>query len=383
MLKLSQKAVPPAISAQLAACVLVCAIVSVDPACAADPTPADTVAVTITDAGCSPAALSVLPGKTVFQIRNSSRRALEWEILKGVEVVEERENIIPGFVQMLTTALEPGSYLMTCGLLSNAKGTLQVTAAGATGPVGVPELVQPIADYKGYVMHETDAMLATTRDLVAAVKAGKVDEATRLYAPAHQYYERIEPIAELFNDLDSSLDARADDYERKEADPAWMGFHRLEKALFADHTTNGMGSVADKLLTDAIDLRTRLNALAITPKAMVGGAADLIEEVASKKISGEEDRYSRTDLWDFQANVDGAQKIVALLRPLIEARDPSLISRTDTNFDKVNAVLARYRTSDGFAGYGALTSTDRNALKGPVTLLAEDLSKLRGTLGVD
>ncbi len=366
---------------RLAACTLAGTLGAAAPALAADAT--GPVLVTVTDTGCTPATLTIPAGKTVFKIRNSSRRAMEWEILKGVQVVEERENIVPGFVQSVTATLEPGSYAMTCGLLSNAKGTLQVTTALTTGPASGPELTQPIADYKGYVTHETGAMLAATREFVAAVKAGKLDEARRLYAPAHQYYERIEPIAELFNDLDGSLDARADDFEKKEADPAWMGFHRIEKALFADHTTDGMAPVADKLMADTTDLQGRLTALAITPKAMVGGAAELIEEVASKKISGEEDRYSRTDLWDFQANVDGAEKIVTLLRPLIAARDPDLITRTDANFGTVDAVLARYRTPDGFAGYDALTPADRTALKGPVTLLAEDLSKLRGTLGVD
>src|SRR5476649_1188809 len=57
------------------------------------------VAVTITDIGCEPNTLSVPAGKTTFKIKNQSKRAVEWEILDGVMVVEERENIIPGFVQ--------------------------------------------------------------------------------------------------------------------------------------------------------------------------------------------------------------------------------------------------------------------------------------------
>ena len=59
---------------------------------------------------------------------------------------------------------------------------------------------------------------------------------------------------------------------------------------------------------------------------MVGGAAGLIEEVAASKISGEEDRYSHTDLWDFQANVEGSQKIVDLLRPQLQKANPEFYS---------------------------------------------------------
>jgi iron uptake system component EfeO len=273
---------------------------------------------------------------------------------------------------------------MTCGLLSNPKGTLEVRAGSIEHVVpSLLDLVGPIAEYKLYILRETDALVADTQQFVAAVKAGRLADAQRLYAPAHQHYERVEPIAELFNDLDNSMDSRADDFEQKEADANWVGFHRIEKAIFADRTTEGLAPIADKLLADTTDLQKRLSTLTITPKAMVGGAAELIEEVAAKKISGEEDRYSHTDLWDFQANLDGAQKIVTLLRPLVQARDPELAKRVDDNFVKVDAILARYRTGDGFKPYTAVTASDRNAFKGPVSVLAEDLSKLRGTLGIE
>jgi iron uptake system component EfeO len=348
-------------------------------------TKATPIAVTVTDKGCEPSSLSVSSGKTTFSIRNASRRALEWEILKGVEVVAERENIVPGFVQQLTATLDPGAYQMTCGLLSNPKGVLRVAAnsEAKAAPPSPLDLVGPIAEYKVYVTNEARALTEATRTFAAAVKSNRIGEAQRLYAPTRQHYERIEPIAELFNDLDGSIDARADDFEQKEADPTWTGFHRIEKALFADHTTPDMGPIADKLQADTQELRKRLTTLTITPKAMVSGPAELIEEVASTKLSGEEDRYSRTDLWDFQANVDGAQKIVALLRPLLRPRDPQLVNRLDANFRKVDAVLAKYREGDGFQSYESVSATDRNALKGPVTVLAEDLARLRGTLGVD
>ena len=180
------------------------------------------------------------------------------------------------------------------------------------------------------------------------------------------------------------MDAREDDFDKKADDPSFLGFHRIEKAVFADGSTAGLGGVADRLMADTLDLQKRLADLAITPKAMVGGAADLIEEVASRKISGEEDRYSRTDLWDFDANIDGAQKIVDLLRPLVERRDPSLDARVRDNFAKVDVLLGKYRSGqDGFESYEKLTDHDRNGLKGPVTILAEDLSSLKGTLGVE
>ena len=361
-----------------------CAAGALGAARAADVAP---VGVVISDKGCEPANVAVAPGKSVFKIKNDSRRAVEWEILKGVDVVEERENIIPGFTQTITATLDAGDYQMTCGLLSNPKGVLTVAATGAAeakpAAVSPMDLVGPLAEYKVYVGREVDALVTETRAFTEAVKAGKLAEAQKLYAPTRQHYERIEPVAELFNDLDGSMDSREDDFEKKAEDPAFTGFHRIEKGLFGDKSTAELAPFADKLMADAEDLHKRISGLSITPKSMVGGAADLIEEVASKKISGEEDRYSRTDLFDFQANVDGAQKIVALLDPLVQKRDPALVTRVKGNFAKVDAVLAKYRDGQGFESYDKLAPEDRNRLKGPVTALAEDLSTLRGTLGID
>lgn len=344
------------------------------------------VKVTVNDKQCEPMTLTVNAGKTQFLILNHSQKALEWEILKGVMVVEERENIAPGFSQKMTANLEPGEYDMTCGLLSNPKGKLIVKAAGGAQPAAKSDLMSlegAITQYKAYVTAETAALVEGTKAFTDAVKAGDIEKAKSLYAPTRQHYERIEPIAELFSDLDGSIDAREDDYEQKAADPKFTGFHRLEKALFGDNSVKGMDTYADQLYRDVQDLQKRISELAFPPGKVVGGAAGLIEEVAASKISGEEDRYSHTDLWDFQANVEGSQKIVELLRPQLQKDNAELLAKVDANFKKVNTILAKYRAKEGFETYDKLTDADRNALKGPVTALAEDLSLLRGVLGLD
>ena len=225
-----------------------------------------------------------------------------------------------------------------------------------------------------------DRLAATTAAFTAAVKAGDLAKARELYAPTRVDYETIEPIAELFNDLDGNIDSRADDHEKKEADEGFIGFHRIEYGLFEKKSTEGLAPLADKLNKDVIELQTRIKTLTIPPEKMVGGAAALIEEVGATKITGEEDRYSHTDLYDFQANVDGARKIVDLLRPLTVKADAKLVEAIDRNFTSVDQILAKYKVGAGFASYDKVTPEDRLALQGPVTKLAEDLSKLRGTL---
>jgi len=226
-------------------------------------------------------------------------------------------------------------------------------------------------------------LVTDTKAFTDAIKAGDIEKAKALYAPTRQHYERIEPIAELFSDLDGSIDAREmitsknPPIRNSPVSTVW------KKALFGDNTTKGMDKYADQLYTDVVDLQKRISELAFPPSKVVGGAAGLIEEVAASKISGEEDRYSHTDLWDFQANVEGSQKIVDLLRPQLQKANPELLAKVDANFKKVDTILAKYRTKDGFENYDKLTDADRNALKGPITALAEDLAQLRGVLGLD
>src|SRR5690606_13556108 len=207
-------------------------------------------------------------------------------------------------------------------------------------------------------------LVGDTTRFVDAVKAGDIDEAAALYAPGRQAWERIEPIAELFSDLDASLDARADDYKGGESDPGFTGWHRLEYAIFSRKSLEGTAEIADRLLADTLDLQQRIVALPLEPKPVVGGPAVLIEEVAATKISGEENRYSGTDLWDFRANVDGSQKIVELFRPLIAKADPELLAEIDANFATVDEALETYRRGEGWAHYGEVTDADRNTLKG-------------------
>ena len=266
-----------------------------------------------------------------------------------------------------------------------AEAAASAAAASAPAVDYSAQLAAPIAEYKKYVSSELEGLLTQSKAFAAAIKAGDLKKAQGLYAITRQHYERIEPIAELFSDMDAAIDAREDDFKQKAADPKFTGFHRLEKALFGDHTTKEQAQYADKLVADITELNKRVATLDIPPAKMVGGAAGLIEEVAKTKVSGEEDRYSHTDLWDFQANVDGAQKIVELLRPLLQQASPDLLAKVDDNFKTVDALLDKYRSADkkGFVSYDKVTDADRTAMKGPITALAEDLSKLRGVLGLD
>ncbi|MCX2898051.1 iron uptake system protein EfeO [Pseudomonas mandelii] len=270
----------------------------------------------------------------------------------------------------------PFALLLTLGLLN-----APLAALAATAPL---DLVGPVSDYKIYVNEQLDELASHTQAFTAAVKKGDLATAQKLYAPTRVYYEQIEPIAELFSDLDASIDSRVDDHEQGVTAKDFTGFHRIEYSLFAQKSTEGLSALADRLNADVQDLQTRVAGLTFPPEKVVGGAAALLEEVAATKITGEEDRYSHTDLYDFQGNIDGAKKIVELFRGKIAQQDRAFIAKVDKNFASVDKILAKYRTVDGgFQTYDKVKDSDRKMLVGPVNTLAEDLSMVRGKLGLN
>ncbi|WP_397452268.1 iron uptake system protein EfeO [Pseudomonas sp. NA-150] len=268
----------------------------------------------------------------------------------------------------------PLALLLTLGLF-------QTPLFAATQPL---DLVGPVSDYKIYVTEQLDKLGTETQAFVDAIKKGDLATAKKLYPTTRVHYESIEPIAELFADLDASIDSRVDDHADDVHAKDFTGFHRIEYTLYSEKTTKGLGELADKLNADVKELQTRVAGLTFPPEKVVGGAAALIEEVAKTKITGEEDRYSHSDLYDFQGNVDGAKKIVELFHPQLAQQDKAFADKVNKNFATVDKILAKYKTKDGgFETYDKVSEKDRKALIGPVNTLAEDLSTLRGKLGLN
>lgn len=261
-----------------------------------------------------------------------------------------------------------------------ALGLAVLLVGGAVGPVRAEvsplALVPPITEYKLYVTQSLQALVKDTDAFTAAVKAGDVAKAKALFAPTRTHYEQIEPIAELFSDLDASMDSRADDHELAEKDPGFTGFHRIEYGLWIDNSTAGLEPFAEQLMTDVHQLRDRITSLVFPPEVVVGGAAALMEEVAATKISGEEDRYSRTDLWDFQANVDGAHEAFEALEPILARRDPELVETLDARFESLQGLLDAQRKGDGFVSYDQVPAAEIKALADAVNAVSEPLSRV-------
>jgi iron uptake system component EfeO len=301
---------------------------------------------------------------------------LELKNTDGI-ILGERENIVEGIDGSFTLDLQPGRYTLNCpngdkednGVLvvTGKAAPTQVTAAAAL-------LQKATAGYHAYVVAQTAQLVVGTRRFVAALDAGDLAGAKSMFGPVRIHYEAIEPVAESFGNLDPEIDARINDVD----DPAaWTGFHRIEQILWVKRTTDGTNALGAKLLTDVETLQRRVRTLSFQPAQLANGGVELLNEVAGSKITGEEDRYSHTDLSDFQGNLTGARVAFDLLRPaLVERGDATLARTIGARFATVQQGLDRYKRSTplGFATYDELTAGDRRAFAQQIDALAEPLS---------
>ena len=231
------------------------------------------------------------------------------------------------------------------------------------------------------MLGEASTLIEETAAFTDAVRAGEMDAAKAAYAPSRYHWETIEPIAGLVEEIDGAVDARVDDFA-DENDPAWTGWHRIEYLLWEAGDVDAAAPFADQLDADIATLNDQLAQLELPPAAVAMGAAELVEEVSEGKITGEEDRYSHTDLWDFAANIEGARKVNELLTPAVQSRDADLVAQIEDGFARVEEGLAPHRDGAGWKSNTELTDEDRAQLAADLGDLAESLSTVPGTLGL-
>jgi FTR1 family protein len=338
-----------------------------------------TVELKLTDAGCSPSQLKLDAGRTTFKVTNAGTgRVSELEVLQGSRILGEKENLVAGLSGSFTLTLQPGVYTLSCpGGTTAATGVVSVGGQAVAASTD-PQLQAAVTGYKQYVHAQAVTLVAQVRSFVAAVKAGDVEKAKSEFAAARVPYETIEPVAESFGTLDPDIDARVNDVEKGQP---WTGFHRIEQALWEKHTTKGMGPIADKLLADVQTLEAKTRTLAYQPDELANGANGLLDEVASSKITGEEDRYSHTDLSDFRANVTGSQTTFGLLAPALKAKDPELEADIAARFDAVQKELDTLGPGGKFPSYDTVDDAERKQLAKLVDDLAKPMAQISAALG--
>ncbi|WP_111766698.1 iron uptake system protein EfeO [Nakamurella deserti] len=347
------------------------------------------VAVAVTDAGGCVATPDTVPaGAVTFNVTNVDAVGVsEVELLSDQRIRGERENLAPGFDATFTATLDGGSYELYCPGASTDRTPFTVTGEAAVSSGDTAALLQQATvDYADYIDSQVGFLTEAVAALQTAIDAGDLTAAQNAYAAARPYYERIEPVAESFGDLDPAIDLRIGDV----GDPAaWTGFHPIEQLLFEGGTTVGAEKLAATLVTDIGELQSRTAELSANTRAdaadgdrylvdeVANGAVALLGEVQASKITGEEEFYSKIDLLDFQANVEGSLQAFAALKPALNEIDPALVTDVGTRFDTLLALLDTHRDPaavGGFTLYDDLTDAQITELSNALSTVIEPLS---------
>jgi len=275
------------------------------------------------------------------------------------------------FSLLSTTVLAGSLLLAACNGTEESSSTPQETKASIN-------LQAEVDAYKTFALDQMDSFLLETEKFVQAFLAGDIEKAKQLYPEARMFFERSEPIAESFGDLDPRIDGRLADIEEEgKGKEEWTGYHKLEYALWVENTTQGYEEVAKQLLADTKELHALAQTVEVEPDLMITGAVDLLNEVSTSKITGEEEIYSHTDLYDFKANIEGAEKIFNILREQISEKDSELVKTLEERFAAVNQLLAIHETAEGgYISYEELTEEHTKALAEAVNQLGEPLSQM-------
>ncbi|MER8025830.1 iron uptake system protein EfeO [Glutamicibacter protophormiae] len=344
------------------------------------------IAVTASDDACTLASATAAGGTLKFTVKNEGTKVNEFYLLAedGLRIVGEVENIGPGVSRDLVVMAPEGSYFAACkpGMVGDGiRSPFTVTAAAAGQEVSADRAAQQktaVDQYAAYVKDQSQQLLAGTEDFAAAFAAGEEATAKELYPQVRMHWERIEPVAESFGDLDPILDAREADLEEGQE---FTGWHRAEKDLWAPKGYTKMTQaqrqqIADGMVENTAELATRAQALEFTPDKLANGAKELLDEVATGKVTGEEEAFSHTDLWDFQANLEGAKIAYQDLAPLLKGTEDALDAELAQNFATLQEQLDAYRVGEGFKYYDQLSTAQVQELAAGVDALSEPLSRL-------
>jgi len=335
------------------------------------------IAVQATDSQCGVATATAPAGTITFQVQNTGSKVTEFYVYgAGDRIVGEVENITPGLSRELKVEItEPGTFTTACkpGMVGDGiRAAFTVTGTAQPGSAD-QKVGKAIADYQAYVAEQSTELVAGTEAFVAAVKAGDVAKAKSLYTPARQPWERIEPVAESFGDLDPKIDGREDVVE--EGLP-FTGYHRLEKDLWVDGLKPDSSAIADQLLADVKTVAEKATAVDFTALSIANGAKELLDEVATTKITGEEERYSHTDLADMKANLQGSQSALEVLRPVISERQADLASALDQAFTTISQALDAFQKGTDYAPLTDLTPDQVKDLTVRLDALSEQVAQV-------
>lgn len=344
----------------------------------------------VSDKGCAPNWSVPGPGRTIFDVRNTSPHTVF-----SVQLINARDTKVYGKLELvapqtevpLDVVLPPGSYSFRClgsdGYTYNSKVERvegPAVSAKPLTPVTPIELAGAMQTYRLSLRPLMKRLVADTDRLADAVRAGRLTAARTLWLPAHLDYSRLGVAYGTFGTFNDEINGRPLGLVGGVHDPHFQGFLRLEYGLWHGQPRSELEPVASALdrtvRTLARQFRT-FTMLNWTNTDLPLRAHEILENTLQFELTGETNEGSNTNLATAWANVQGEGLALDALKPLLRTRDPRLLTNATTAVTHLASSLSAYKQPSGrWTGLESLSTPERERLDSTLSGLLEQLEKI-------
>ncbi|MFJ2192825.1 iron uptake transporter permease EfeU [Kitasatospora sp. NPDC087861] len=349
-----------------------------------------TATVSVSEQECGKGFTTPVPGQQVFQMHNTGDKVSEVYLVNPASgaVYGEIEGLAPGTTRALTATIGSGDYAWRCvptGGKSVTSASVHVTGGGevkAVKPVAEDDLKGPLDTYKDYVNKGLATLLTQTQKLQADVHGGDLATARADWLTAHLQYASLGAAYGTFADLDGRIDGRPDGLADKIQDKDFTGFLRLEYGLWHGQSAADLTPVADQLTADVAKLGQDFPGQDFDPGDLPLRAHEILENTLQFELTGDTDQGSGTNLATTQANLVGTQELLTVLQPLLDERDPQLLTRVNAGMKRVGDLVAAAHGPAGWTPLEQIPADARRQLDGATGELLEDLAPIPALLEI-
>ncbi len=334
-------------------------------------------ALTVDAYDCGGGWTSAKPGKQNLLIANTGIATTEVYLINpdSGAIYGELVGLAAGTSDQMPVVLGDGTYALKCwpadadpvtGPAVHVTGGASAAMAGAVTPGVLPvsraDLTGPVKQYQSYVENGLGQLKPLVQKLQADIAAGNLDAARADWVPAHQQYERLGGAYDAFGDVGDAIDGLPNDLPGGVGDSGFGGFHRLEYGLWHGQTAAQLTGPAGDLVASVDKLAAEFPGAQIDPLQLGLRTHEILEDAVRFELSGQSDQGSGTTMATIDANIDGTQALLGILRPILTPRDPDL-PRIDAALTRLRGLVEAQRHADGsWTPLTQLTNPQREAL---------------------
>lgn len=234
------------------------------------------------------------------------------------------------------------------------------------------ELASEANAFKSYIEGQMDDFVKDTELLALLVKEGKLEDAQKLYPLVTMYYERMQPLASNFLELNKKINTSLG--EDKEAEGT--GFAKLAYGLFNEKKTAGYEEVAEQLVTNIKELQLQLPSTDVTENNVLDATVTMLNQLATERLANESD--ANNEVYIAKAQTEVAEQVVKIF---MNRSTTESAAKATEQIAKLNEVIAYYEVGkQDYVNYSYFTSKQKEELTIAINNVKKALQKMNEEL---